>query len=757
MSSEHTEQQDSSQIKSSRDLSMKPKSPPAAVPGYTIESLLGSGAYGEVWLAVDQKTGRRVAIKFYTRKTSLDFSLLSREVEKLVFLSADRYVVQLLDVGWDAKPPYYVMDYIENGALEDELKRRTVLPVDEAIELTEEICIGLMHLHGKGILHCDLKPGNVLLDQDKKPRLADFGQSRLSHEQAPALGTLFFMAPEQANLKAAPDARWDVYALGALLYCMLTGEPPFRDETLIKKIESSEAMEDRLLRYRELIESAPKPTAHRKIPGVDRNLADIIDRCIERNPKRRFGSVQSVFEALRERELAMAKRPLIILGLLGPLLLLGVMSLFGWNAYRGAISQTDESITEQTLESSQLVAKLAARSAAEQIDNYFRVLDELVNEQAFKNLVKIVVDDPDVQTITNQLVDPHLNKYEVLDPLREQLKTRFPLRLSIEQRLQRNLDDRTYPQAASWFVCDSGGTQIASVFPDANRNKTVGNNYSYRSYFTGRDQVAEVVSGSETRYDVNEDPAQREHITQPTMSAIFLSTATNKWKIAFAAPIYEGDRFLGIAAITADMGSFIEFGLADDQYVMLVDGRRGQYQGTVLEHPLLADLSKRQSEDKSLPVAITESLISQKVGSAVLKSFTNDNLRLVPFLDPMSNDPVGTDYDRDWLASWADVQIRNGAANDSASRLQTGLKVIAVADRNEAMQPSRQLGSTLAKIAAFAITFFLLVTAGLLYFVFRSVSKSREKVNRMLGITTGNTATGESGSSFHDAATMVKE
>ena len=143
----------------------------------------------------------------------------SREVEKLVFLSADRYVVQLLDVGWDADPPYYVMEYVENGSLDDLLCSGTARSASaEAVEMFREIAVGLAHAHGKGVLHCDLKPANILLDQDHRPRLADFGQSRLSHEQKPALGTLFYMAPEQADLEAVPDVRWDVYALGAILY-----------------------------------------------------------------------------------------------------------------------------------------------------------------------------------------------------------------------------------------------------------------------------------------------------------------------------------------------------------------------------------------------------------------------------------------------------------------------------------------------------------------------------------------------------------
>src|SRR6478672_9410505 len=245
MASDHTFQQTPTDQQRSKDLSLQRTRPPAEVPGYQTQRFLGSGAYGEVWVGLDRNTGRKVAIKFYRHRGGVDWSLLEREVEKLRFLSADRYVVQLFYVGWDAEPPYYVMEYIEQGSLDDLLRRHGSFSVPEAVELLTEIAIGLSHAHGKGVVHCDLKPANVLLDQDGKPRLADFGQSRLSHEQKPALGTLFYMAPEQADLQAVPDVRWDVYALGAILYTLLTGAPPYRDEHAVDKYEATD-LDDRL-------------------------------------------------------------------------------------------------------------------------------------------------------------------------------------------------------------------------------------------------------------------------------------------------------------------------------------------------------------------------------------------------------------------------------------------------------------------------------------------------------------------------------
>ncbi len=118
-----TQHQTSDDERRARALSLTPSRPPLQVPGYEPRKFLGAGAYGEVWVALDRNTGRQVAIKFYAHQGGLDWSILSHEVEKLAFLSADRYVVQLLDVGWDAQPPYYVMEYVEQGSLEDLLAR----------------------------------------------------------------------------------------------------------------------------------------------------------------------------------------------------------------------------------------------------------------------------------------------------------------------------------------------------------------------------------------------------------------------------------------------------------------------------------------------------------------------------------------------------------------------------------------------------------------------------------------------------------
>src|SRR5690242_19551042 len=156
MDSMHTPVMSDDDREQARSLSLRGVRPPLHVPGYEQEAFLGHGAYGEVWVGVDSNSGRKVAIKFYTRRGGLDWAALAREVEKMRYLFNDRYVVQLLRVGWDAEPPYYVMEFMENGSLEDLLHNST-LSVHDAVTLFREIAVALVHAHNRGILHCDLK------------------------------------------------------------------------------------------------------------------------------------------------------------------------------------------------------------------------------------------------------------------------------------------------------------------------------------------------------------------------------------------------------------------------------------------------------------------------------------------------------------------------------------------------------------------------------------------------------------------------
>ncbi|MEK6238519.1 MAG: serine/threonine protein kinase, partial [Planctomycetales bacterium] len=390
---DRTEKQSDEDRNYARSLSERRTRPPTELPGYQAERCLGAGTYGEVWVARDVNTGKLVALKFFTRKSGGDWSLLAREVEKLAFLAADRYVVQLIEVGWEADPPYYVMEYVEGGSLDDRLGHGP-LPAGEAVPLFREIALSLVHAHGKGILHCDLKPANVLLDLDHRPRLADFGQARLTSEQNPSLGTMFYMAPEQADLTAEPDARWDVYGLGALLFCMLVGRPPYKTEESQADIESGKNLKDRLKRYRRLIKRSPAPTEHRKAPGAGRMLPDIIDRCLAADPRDRYPNAQAMLDDLDARDRRRARLPFLILGALIPAVLLMVMAFFGFSAFQTAVDESEKVLVDSKLQSNQLLAEFAAGNVAREFDRRWRILEQEAADAELQALVRQCQGDP---------------------------------------------------------------------------------------------------------------------------------------------------------------------------------------------------------------------------------------------------------------------------------------------------------------------------------------------------------------------------
>jgi hypothetical protein len=674
MSYDQTQVQDTEEQRKAQELSLQRWQPPIDVPGYEPRRFLGAGAYGEVWVAIDRNTGRQVAIKFYAHRGGLDWSILSREVEKLAFLAADRYVVQLLDVGWDSTPPYYVMEYVERGSLEDRLRNDGPLPVEQAVSLFRDVAQGLVHAHDKGVLHCDLKPANILLDQEGRPRIADFGQSRLSHEQQPALGTLFYMAPEQADMKAVPDARWDVYALGALLYTMLTGTPPHRHEITIAKnitdMAQSQSLDERLDRYRRLINDSPPPTAHRRVAGVDRALAEIIDRCLAADPRRRYANVQTVLHSLDERARRRARRPLVALGALGPAALLAIVALMAWHWLGESLAQSGRALTDRAVESLGFAAESVAAVAANEIERRFEAVEKVANDAEVVKLLAEIRDDEKLHTALEFLSDPKFENEESLtaddkqewaferakiqrpsgppaDPqpdadagVEDSGDPRFQQIVDLENRV-RSLIERHYPDRqrfASWFVNEQQGVQLMRYPPSA---LSTGKNYAWRTYFHG---------GVE-----DQQPGWRPHLQQPVhvqetqLSAAYLSTSTEYWSVAVSSPVrsLDGDgQFLGVVAMSFNIGrQFFDLTPDEDRFAVLADMREGERQGLIIQHPLYYEIAQ---EDR-------DRLQQYHLDPTDTHPIVNETKE---YRDPMSEDPEGRPYARRWLAAHRPVIVR---------------------------------------------------------------------------------------------------
>ena len=657
MSTDPTLSQGGPQRRRSQELSLHPGQPPAQVPGYELDHLLGEGAYGEVWVGTEKNTGRRVAVKFYAHRGGLDWSLLSREVEKLAFLFADRHVVQLIGVGWDADPPYYVMEYLEHGSLAERLQNGP-LPVAEAVELFRDIAVGLVHAHGKGVLHCDLKPANILLDQDGKPRLADFGQSRLSHEQVPTLGTLFYMAPEQADLKAIPDARWDVYALGALLYCTLTGSPPYRNAEDVDLLDRTVDLDERLAVYRRMIRKSPPPAEHRQTAGVDRALAAIVDRCLAPDPAKRYPNVQAVLDALDARAARRALRPMMVLGVAGPGLLLLVVSVFAWQGFSIALRRSEEALTVRALENNRLTAQYVAGIASKELQRRCDAVEEVASSERLRKALADTVAKPELQELLRQLSPQSGSKGSgaALEPLqrfrehadRRRLQEEFEAILPFWMRPPQKEGAEEADEVASWFFCDANGVSTVRV----PQSQTLGRNYAWRSFFHGGDRDLEP----------GQRPPPGQRLKTTKLSAVFQSQASHRWIVAVSTPVWaqepgepEGSKkFLGVVALTVRVNRFVHLKGDENQFAVLVDLRPGNHTGMILQHPLF---------DKPL-----------ESNKPLLDRFEKPRFRLTDehlpvhedvqrnYRDPLATDDEGQAYNKHWLARIEPVSVSGADA-----------------------------------------------------------------------------------------------
>src|SRR5881296_4154601 len=259
---------------------------------YQLLEEIGRGGQGVVFRARQKSLNRTVALKViglgqWASKAHL--KRFRREAEAAASLEHPG-IVPIHEVGERDGSCYFSMKFIEGGQL-DEIVRRTPMSIRHAAELIAKVARTVHYAHEHGILHRDIKPGNILLDAKGEPLLTDFGLARLVEAESTVtrtkevMGTPSYMAPEQAvGNNAAVGGATDVYGLGAVLYQLLTGHPPFAGGTTyetIKLVLDTEPRQPRLLN-----------------PKIDRDLSTICLKCLEKDPKRRYTSALALAEDL---------------------------------------------------------------------------------------------------------------------------------------------------------------------------------------------------------------------------------------------------------------------------------------------------------------------------------------------------------------------------------------------------------------------------------------------------------------------------
>ncbi|HYN42072.1 MAG TPA: protein kinase [Thermoanaerobaculia bacterium] len=273
---------------------------------YEVTARIGAGGMGEVWRARDTRLGRDVAIKILTRTGSSDADRIRRfEVEmKAVGRLSHPNVLAVFDVGSHDDVPYLVSELLEGETLRDRLDRGP-LPIKAVATTAVEVAQGLAAAHAAGVIHRDLKPENVFLTRDGRVKLLDFGLAKLVESQGPltfegldeaetaarltvsgiVVGTVRYMSPEQIR-GAQVDHRSDIFAFGALLFEMLTGQMAFRRPSAIESLSATLA-EDPLSRLAD-------PSS------IPEEIEPILKRCLDKNPDDRFQSAADLSFQLRE-------------------------------------------------------------------------------------------------------------------------------------------------------------------------------------------------------------------------------------------------------------------------------------------------------------------------------------------------------------------------------------------------------------------------------------------------------------------------
>jgi serine/threonine-protein kinase len=270
---------------------------------YELEGIVATSGMATVFRGRDLRTDQQVAIKVPHPEVESDPTMFDRfRREEEIGTRIDHPGVMKVFANPDRSQVYMVMEWLDGRLLRQVLNDEKRLPVERAVKLTVGICEALEHVHANGVVHRDLKPENIMVSDDDEIHLIDFGIAasagarRLTFAHfSQSMGTPDYISPEQVRGKRG-DARSDIYALGVMLYEMLTGTVPFTGPNPFA------VMNDRLLN---------QPMPPREIePSITPQLQEILYRALEREPKNRYASAREMaHDLLHQDEVGIAERP----------------------------------------------------------------------------------------------------------------------------------------------------------------------------------------------------------------------------------------------------------------------------------------------------------------------------------------------------------------------------------------------------------------------------------------------------------------